>query len=225
MSSEFEDENFESIGNFYVTPHNTRTIDAYITGSIGAAQPYQDLIHTIRTAIEGDVVNLYINSTGGRLSTAVQIVSAMRITKARIHIHVEGDCISAATFIAMHGDEYTISPFCRFMFHNYSGSMLGKGGEMHSNAVYMHSWIDEFYHEIYKDFLTNEEIKSIIDGVDMWMSSSEFAERMTNKKEVEYLAIQESLEAREESIEPVAEQVIAKETNKRKRNTESSTEQ
>jgi ATP-dependent protease ClpP protease subunit len=222
MASEFDDENFDNIGNFYVTPHNTRTIDAYITGVIGAVQPYQDLIHTIRTANEGDIINMYLNSSGGRLATAVQIVSAMRLTKARIHVHIEGDCISATTFIAMHGDEYTISPFCRFMFHNYSGSMLGKGGEMHSNAVYMHSWIDEFYHDIYKNFLTNEEIKSIIDGVDMWMSSDSFADRMSYKKELEYLERQQStIEAAEGNVEDAPEPILVpKPKPKRKQNNE-----
>lgn len=168
--------------NFYITPTNTKTVDVYIIGQIKGPQYYQDSIHVIRTANPDDRVNIYINSPGGRLDTAVQFINAMAYCEAPIHIHIDDECISAATFIAMHGDEYSVNPHSRFMFHNYSGGAVGKGGEIYDNAVFMRAWIEKYYSDIYKDFLTTKEISDILEGKDLYMDSEQFVERIQTKK-------------------------------------------
>lgn len=169
--------------NYYITPSNTKTIDVYLTGAIKGPHYYLDCMHVIRTANPEDEVNIYINSPGGRLDTAVQFINAMSYSPASIHIHIDDECISAATFIAMHGDTYTVNPHARFMFHNYSGGAVGKGGEIYDNAVFMRQWIETYYTDIYKDFLTDQEIADILAGKDHYMVASEFVERIQRKKD------------------------------------------
>jgi ATP-dependent protease ClpP protease subunit len=178
--------------NFYITPSNTKKIDVYLIGVIKGPQYYSDSMHVIRTANPDDEVNIYVNSPGGRLDTAVQFINAMSYCQAPIHIHIDDECISAATFIAMHGDEYSVNPHARFMFHNYSGGVGGKGGEIYDNAVFMRQWIETYYRDIYKDFLTDKEIEDILAGKDHYMIASDFVDRIQNKKQNQSKAILES---------------------------------
>lgn len=85
--------------------------------------------------------------------------------------------MSAATMIFLQGHSMQITPFSLFMFHNYSGGSFGKGGEMYDNIMFERRWSKEFLHEVYKDFLTDAEILSMLDNKDLWMDHKEVESR------------------------------------------------
>jgi hypothetical protein len=64
------------------------------------------------------------------------------------------------------------------MFHNYSGGVFGKGGEQYDQIQYERAWSEKFMNEVYKDFLTTDEIKSMLDNKDIWMTSEQVLERI-----------------------------------------------
>lgn len=74
-----------------------------------------------------------------------------------------------------------MSPHSLFMFHNYSGGTFGKGGEMYDNVVFEREWSRRFLQDIYKDFLTEQEIQAMLDNKDIWMHSEEVIARCTRK--------------------------------------------
>jgi hypothetical protein len=64
------------------------------------------------------------------------------------------------------------------MFHNYSAGVFGKGGEMFDQLTFEREWSKNFMTEVYEGFLTGEEIQSMLNNRDIWMTSSEVISRL-----------------------------------------------
>ena len=157
------------IGNLY---------EFYLSGEIEEASEYVEWFDTIRNARSTDTVKIYINSGGGDLYTALQFLRVMSETDAHVITSVEGACMSAATMIFLHGDEFEVTPHSLFMFHNYSAGVFGKGGEMFDQLQFERAWSENFLSEVYKDFLTPEEIQSMLHNKDIWMTSEQVMARI-----------------------------------------------
>jgi len=157
------------IGNLY---------EFYLSGEIEEASEYTEWFDTIRNARSTDTIKIYINSGGGDLYTALQFLRVMSETDAHVITSVEGACMSAATMIFLHGDEFEVTPHSLFMFHNYSAGVFGKGGEMFDQLQFERAWSENFLSEVYKDFLTPEEIQSMLHNKDIWMTSEQVMARI-----------------------------------------------
>jgi ATP-dependent protease ClpP protease subunit len=107
----------------------------------------------------------------------------MAESQANILTSVEGACMSAATMVFLSGDGFEISEHSMFMFHNYSGGTIGKGGEMYDNIMYERKWSDRFMRSVYAGFLTDDEIKSILENKDIWMEPEEVFKRLNKRGE------------------------------------------
>ena len=153
----------------------------YIVGEIEDASKYTDWFNQIRHAPPTDIVKIYINSEGGSLWTAIQFMRVLKECKAPVIASVEGACMSAATIIFLMSDNFEISPHSMFMFHNYSGGTIGKGGEMIDQIKHERGWSEKLLSDIYSDFLTPGEIRSILDNKDIWMTAEEVVSRLNKK--------------------------------------------
>ncbi len=178
------------IGNIY---------SFYLLGRVESPHHYVNWFETIRYATESDMIKIHINSYGGDVSTAVQMMRVLGDTEATVLISVEGYCISAASMIFMCGDVYEVSPNSSFMFHTYSGGTMGKGHEMLDQLVHESEWSKSLLRQVYQDFLTETEIERIVDGKDLWMSSDEVVERLLEKSK--------KVQGNEEEPEPIEEEV------------------
>ena len=157
------------VGNLY---------EFYLSGEIEEANEYVEWFDTIRNARATDTVKIYINSCGGDLYTALQFLRVLSETDAHVITSVEGACMSAATMIFLHGDEFEVTPHSLFMFHNYSAGVFGKGGEMFDQLQFERAWSENFLSEVYKDFLTPDEIQSMLHNKDIWMTSEQVMARI-----------------------------------------------
>lgn len=157
----------------------------YLSGEIKEPEHYIDIFDSIRSASETDIIRIHINSSGGHLFTAIQFMRVMRESQAQIICSVEGACMSAATMIFLSGSSFEISEHSMFMFHNYSSIVIGKGGEMYDNIVHERKWSERILRQVYKNFLTEDEIKSILDNKDIWMEGEEVIRRLKKVKEKE----------------------------------------
>ena len=162
----------------------------YLSGEIESSEEYIQWFDTIRHAGENDVIKMYVNSPGGDVFTAIQFMRALNETSATVVMSVEGICASAATMILLCGETFEISEHSMFMFHNYSSGTFGKGGEMYDQLQHERKWSEKLLRDIYKDFLTEVEITSLLDNKDIWMDGEEVVKR---------------LEARQEKLEAEAE--------------------
>ena len=180
----------------------------YLVGEITIPDDYVEWYEVIRNATENDIIKIHINSPGGNLFTAVQFMRVMGESQAKIIASVEGACMSAATMVFLSADGFEISEHSMFMFHNYSGGTIGKGGEMYDNIMYERKWSDKFMRSIYVDFLTPEEIKSILDNKDIWMEPEEVFKRLNKKEELMIAAAEKA------TRKPRVKKVVAKPVRK-----------
>jgi ATP-dependent protease ClpP protease subunit len=166
----------------------------YLTGDIESAENYIDWFDTIRHAGEHDAIKIYINSYGGDLFTAIQFLRVLAETPATKIISVEGACMSAATMVFMCADNYEVTPHSVFMFHNYSGGTIGKGGEMIDQLLHERKWSENLLRNIYEDFMTDDEIKSMLDNKDIWMDGEEVVKRINARVEAKERKAKKTLE-------------------------------
>jgi ATP-dependent protease ClpP protease subunit len=166
----------------------------YLSGEVESPEEYIQWFDTIRHAGETDVIKIYINSPGGDVFTTIQFMRALQETSANVIMSVEGVCASAATMIFLCGDSFEVSEHSMFMFHNYSSGVFGKGGEMFDQLKHEREWSSNLLKDVYKDFLTETEIDSILDNKDIWMTGDQVIERLKVKK-----AVMEKDEAESES--------------------------
>jgi ATP-dependent protease ClpP protease subunit len=155
----------------------------YLSGEIKRADEYIDWFDIIRNAGKNDVVNIHINSYGGDLFTAIQMMRVLGECEGTVICSVEGACMSAATMVFLCADGFEVSGHSMFMFHNYSGGTIGKGGEMYDNIVHERKWSEKLLREIYNNFLTEDEIVSVLNNKDIWMDGDEVIKRLESMKE------------------------------------------
>lgn len=154
----------------------------YLSGEIESPEEYIQWFDTIRHAGENDLIKIYINSPGGHVATAIQFMRVLRETEANIVMSVEGECASAATMIFLCGENFEVSEHSIFMIHTYSGGFIGKGHELHSQALYERTWSVKLIKEVYEGFLSENEMQRVIDGADIWMDGDEVIKRLKTRQ-------------------------------------------
>jgi ATP-dependent protease ClpP protease subunit len=172
----------------------------YLSGEIESSEEYIQWFDTIRHAGENDVVKIYINSSGGDVFTAIQFMRVLQETAASIVVSIEGICASAATMIMLCGDSFEISDHSVFMFHTYSGGMIGKGHEIHSQAQYEREWSINLIKKVYDGFLSEHEMHRVIDGADLWMNGEEVVKRLEARQKKFAAQDEETLEKKDVNV-------------------------
>jgi ATP-dependent Clp endopeptidase proteolytic subunit ClpP len=99
-------------------------------GGISAQDFAKDL-----NAIESDEITVRLNSPGGDVFDGIAILNALRAHKARITVYVDGLAASAASFIAMAGDEVVMRRNSELMIHDAWGFCQGNAEDMHKMAA------------------------------------------------------------------------------------------
>lgn len=178
----------------------------YLSGVIEDPKQYHEWFDLIRNSSEQDIIKIHINSPGGDLFTAIQFMRAIGESRATVISSVEGSCMSAATMIFLSSHQYEISEHSMFMFHNYSGIAIGKGGEMYDNITHERKWSEKILRSVYQDFLTEDEIRSILDNKDIWMEGEEVIKRLKKKhKLLEEKTTRKTTNARKSRATPTVE--------------------
>ena len=75
-------------------------------------------------------ITVWINSPGGDVFAAAQIYNMLRDYKGVVTVKIDGLAASAASVIAMAGDEVLVSPVAMLMIHNPATIAMGNAREM-----------------------------------------------------------------------------------------------
>lgn len=81
-------------------------------------------------ALDVSQINLYINSPGGSVYDGLAILNAVRRHKANVTVYVDGLAASAASFIAMGGNEIVMGRNSEMMIHDAWGICFGNAADM-----------------------------------------------------------------------------------------------
>jgi ATP-dependent protease ClpP protease subunit len=142
---------------------------------------YREVCHVIANASEHDQVEFEIASPGGNLSGLQALLTSILKTEACTVAFINGPCHSAASILALHCDVIYVSPHASMLVHFVSYGAMGKAADIASKVVHTQELCTELFHNTYKDFLNEEEIKMCINGYELWLNADEIRERLKNK--------------------------------------------
>lgn len=130
----------------------------------------------IKEMLESGVqdVELYINSPGGDVFAANQIINELGQFKGSIKAVGGALVASAASFIAIHCDSFEMGANSQFMYHKPKASISGNEDEVKSRLKLLANITDQ-YRALYakKTGKTEEEIEESWSKGDVWLTAQE----------------------------------------------------
>lgn len=165
---------------------NTNTVtsnhhNVFLDCEIGEPAEYRELITILFEANQGDTVQLYINSDGGHLDSALAIIEGLKNTEAHVAAIIMGACHSAASFIAMYCHEVVVLDSAHTMIHTATFGSVGMTGNVKSHTDFTVRRVEKLINETYRGFLSEDEIVKVKSGMELWFDSEEIRTRMSKR--------------------------------------------
>jgi len=115
--------------------------ELFLYSSIGEETWYGDevtpkMFRNELSKISGDIT-VWINSPGGDVFAASQIYTMLKNHAGKITVKIDGIAASAASVVAMAGDETLIAPTGMLMLHNPSTVAFGNKADMEQAIVFL----------------------------------------------------------------------------------------
>ena len=155
----------------------------FISGGISRPESYIDLIDLLYSGKPSDTVYIHLNTPGGSLVTTVQILNAMAASHANVVTIADGEVASAGTLILLSGATITVQPYSWAMFHDGSEGVVGKINENFKQAKFSSQLMRKLYYDIYHPYFSHDEIDSILNGADVYMTAEELAALLKSKED------------------------------------------
>ena len=160
---------------------STNQLDVYINTDIAEPSCYSEICYILSTLTEDETVYFHINTPGGILDSAFQLVDAIKGCRATTVAKLTGTVASAGTIIALSCDKLIVAEHTSFMIHNYSAGAYGKGNELKARQEHIDKSTNDAFKEFYSGFLTDKEVKEVINGKDIWLTADEVRMRWQRK--------------------------------------------
>lgn len=131
----------------------------------------------LKQAVNGEELEVEINSGGGSVFAGSEIYTTLKDYKGNVTVKIVGVAASAASVIAMCGDEILISPTGQIMIHNASCKVIGDHRDMQHGADFLKG-INETISNAYalKTGLSNEELLELMDK-ETWLTPQQSLEK------------------------------------------------
>lgn len=194
----FQKEKFLS---YAVSNKTFSKLDVYLDEAIQESKYYRPLIEHMQNLSEGDKVIFHIDTYGGDLHGALAIINAISNTDAEVIANIRGACISAGTMIALSCPMVQVQKNSYMMFHQASFGSAGKQKNVEDHALFFSAKVRKNMHEIYKDFLTIEEISDVDKGLEIWIDDEEIVARLEKRLEKQKKAAKIKTKAVKKEIE------------------------
>ena len=150
----------------------------YLSDRVGDAADYHEEFQLLADAQQGEVIEIVLNNFGGSLETAVQFYERIRNSEAKTIASIEGVCHSAASVVALACDEWKVSPFASMLIHNASYAIGGAAHEIESHVEHSKKHLDFCLKKIYSGFLTQAEIKRVVEGLQKYLVAEDIICRL-----------------------------------------------
>lgn len=134
------------------------------------------MVASILRNMKGKAVTVNLNSPGGDFFEGVAIYNLLREYEGEVKVRVVGMAASAASIIAMAGDEVEIAESAFLMIHNAWTIALGNKDDMRETAAMLGKF-DESMARVYEKRagMDYEEIVKMMDN-ETWLSGKEAVE-------------------------------------------------
>ncbi|NUW66952.1 head maturation protease, ClpP-related [Vibrio coralliilyticus] len=175
-----------------------------------APQPFIEAVQ----ALEVDTLHVRINSPGGSVFAANSMAQALVEHEARVIVHIDGLAASAASRLAMAGEDIVIAPGAMVMIHNAWSVALGNAEDLRAEAAVLDK-IDSTLVALYQQ-RTGQGAQTLQDwmAAETWFTPEEavtyrFADRIAEQEEAEHSIENSTENSIENSTENAAHQAIA----------------
>ena len=123
----------------------------------------------------GDIA-VWLNSPGGDVFAASQIYTMLREYDGKVTVKIDGLAASAASVIAMAGDEIILSPVAMMMIHNPATAIFGEAADLQT-AIKMLGEVKESLVNAYerRTGLPRGKISAMMDA-ETWFSAQKAVE-------------------------------------------------
>lgn len=158
--------------------------DVFLDSDITEPHDYRDFLAILFSSMPDDSINIYINSNGGHLDTALAIVEGLKCTKAHAMAVIIGACHSAASIIALHCHEIVVLDNAYSMIHTASFGAVGNTGNVKAHTEFTIKQVETLLNETYEGFLTKDELTKVKNGVELWFDASEIRRRLEAKNKL-----------------------------------------
>lgn len=155
-----------------------KRFDVFLDTEIGEPMMYRDLISLLFNADENAVVNIFINSQGGHLNSAMAIIEAIKHSNAMVTGVILGECYSAASMIAMHCHNVVVLDSANMMIHTATFGTAGNTSNVKAFTDFTVKEVEKLLMSTYEGFLTKEEIDKVKTGVEIWIDAEDIRKRM-----------------------------------------------
>lgn len=141
------------------------------------SRQFESLVSALDNAVEGDVVEIRLDTDGGALHSIIPLMAAMDNTMAHVHVHAITDVASAGTMLMMKAHTCYVNKYATLMFHAANYSYGGHSGNMDAHVKYYTPLLETIVKEVYDKFLSEEEIVRLLDGKEIYMTAEEYHKR------------------------------------------------
>ena len=182
----------EKAFNVYFKERTRKEYSLYLNGTIESSSQFEAANNQLRSANEGDLFNIYINSGGGSLSASLELVNSIQSSQALVMGHIVADASSAAGMIFLACDEWALYDVSTMMVHNITAGAGGKGHELKAHAKFLDKLSHRILNKFYAGFLTKKEIASVYEGKDLYLFSEDIFPRLEKLRDHRIQQIEES---------------------------------
>jgi ATP-dependent protease ClpP protease subunit len=146
---------------------------------------YRNVVQAIQNTSANDVIEFHIVSPGGSLSGLQTLLSAIWSTDAETVAHINGECSSAASMLAMHCSNLYVSPMATMLIHGVSYSTgYSKNPDIKNLVDHITDYSESLFRDTYKHFLTEEETVKCLNGFQLYLNAEEIGKRLEHKFEM-----------------------------------------
>lgn len=166
------------------TTHKIHSHHYFLDEEIGEPAQYRDLIQLLYMGSEDDQTNIFINSPGGHLSSAMAIIQSIHGCDGMVRAILNGECHSAASMIALNCPEIVVTDAAHMMVHT---AQFGTGGSTQNvkyHADFSTIFINNIIDKTYYGFMTPDEIIEVKKGVEFWFDADQIRARLTKRLEI-----------------------------------------
>lgn len=144
---------------------------------------YDEVVSLLLGAEESDNVIFVINNFGGRVDSLNSVLNSLSVTKATVTGFLVGQACSCASVLFLACHNWMVGDNTTLMIHEQSFFIGGKASETKKQYDHYQAQNNRFIREVYKDFLTPEEIESCLRGEDYYFEDFEIRERLSLREQ------------------------------------------
>jgi ATP-dependent protease ClpP protease subunit len=112
-----------------------KTAELLLYSEIGAwGKTVNELLAELNDLGELETINLRINSPGGDVFEAMAMYNGLTRQPGKVIVHIDGLCASAATLVAMAGDEVRMADNAMWMIHEPWTALVGNADDLVKKA-------------------------------------------------------------------------------------------